>query len=483
MSNEKRVYSLLKSEKISVGRGEDGANLCSIPHNENKEVYNVNSYSFRIAFKSFWKKEYGELLNDKEVQEIISILEVECYESKNKIQRNHRIYTKGRMLIYQLNTDNNTSVRIEDGECEIEETPDFMFYTDRNFKNQVEPDLNVMPEELLPYIRKHFNVKDEDDVILISILIVSSMLGMNFNHPVILIQGEKGSGKSECLKKLEMIIDPKDSGICAYTSNKEAIVLRLSKSYFTCFDNVSFISKAISDLLCSAVTGASDTTRRLYTDTEERIVKLHSIIGITSINGVARSSDLVDRSCLIALSRFEKSEIKTEQSVMASFQKDLPFILGAIFNTIAGVLSDRKKVKARHKIRLADFHEKAIKIGRVLGIEEDKISDILFQNRLDLSLSILESSSIAICLKELMDGVCEYVNTPTECLNELKHIALQKGIDKSTLPKDGSRLTKALILIRDELSEVYGLDFEQKRGKERLYVITNKNLKEELDEE
>ena len=127
--------------------------------------------------------------------------------------------------------------------------------------------------------------------------------------------------------------------------------------------------------------------------------------------------------------------------------------MGAIFNTIAGVLSDRKKVKARHKIRLADFHEKAIKIGRVLGIEEDKISDILFQNRLNLSLSILESSSIAICLKELMADKYEYVNTPTECLNELKHIALQKGIDKSTLPKDGSRLTKAFILIRDELSE------------------------------
>lgn len=83
MSNEKRVYSLLKSEKISVGRGEDGANLCSIPHNENKEVYDIHSFNFRIAFKSFWKKEYGELLNDKEIQEIISIMEVECYESKN----------------------------------------------------------------------------------------------------------------------------------------------------------------------------------------------------------------------------------------------------------------------------------------------------------------------------------------------------------------------------------------------------------------
>lgn len=67
VSNEKRVYSLLKSKKISVGRGEDGTNLCSIPHNENKEVYDIHSSNFRIAFKSFWKKEYGELLNDKEV--------------------------------------------------------------------------------------------------------------------------------------------------------------------------------------------------------------------------------------------------------------------------------------------------------------------------------------------------------------------------------------------------------------------------------
>lgn len=102
---------------------------------------------------------------------------------------------------------------------------------------------------------------------------------------------------------------------------------------------------------------------------------------------------------------------------------------------------------------------------------------------------LLKSKKIAVGKAEDGTYLCsmadkyEYVNTPTECLNELKHIALQKGIDKSTLPKDGSRLTKAFILIRDELSEVYGLDFEQKRGKERLYVITNKNLKEELDEE
>ena len=71
MSNDKRVYRLLKSKKISVGKAEDGTFLCSIPHNGNKEILDIHSSNFRIAFKSFWKKEYGELLNDKEVQEIL----------------------------------------------------------------------------------------------------------------------------------------------------------------------------------------------------------------------------------------------------------------------------------------------------------------------------------------------------------------------------------------------------------------------------
>lgn len=70
MSNDKRLYRLLKSTKIAVGKAEDGTYLCSIPHNGNKEIFNITSSNFRIAFKSFWKKEYGELLNDKEVQEM-----------------------------------------------------------------------------------------------------------------------------------------------------------------------------------------------------------------------------------------------------------------------------------------------------------------------------------------------------------------------------------------------------------------------------
>lgn len=299
MANDKRVADLLETGKITVGQSTDGTYLCSIQSNGNKVAYKIYTKKFELAIKSFWKKRYQEILSDKEVQEILNLIEIECFDSEKKIKLNHRIYAENGLLIYQLNT--NTSVWIEDGECCCVETPEFLFDAGGDFQNQVEPDLTVSAKKLLPYIRKHFNIRNEDDAILLTILIVSSMLGMEFNHPVILIQGEKGSGKSECLKKIEMIVDPKAAGICTYTNSKEAIVLRLSNSYLTCFDNVSYIPKLISDLFCSAVTGACDTTRKLYTDTEERILNLHSIIAMTSINGVARSADLIDRSCLVML--------------------------------------------------------------------------------------------------------------------------------------------------------------------------------------
>ena len=77
-----------------------------------------------------------------------------------------------------------------------------------------------------------------------------------------------------------------------------------------------------------------------------------------------------------------------------------------------------------------------------------------------------------------MKDKIKYVDTPTNCLNDLRMIASKNGIEKTTLPKDGARLTKALILIKDELSGVYGIEFKQKRRKERLYVIRNNNLED-----
>ena len=76
-------------------------------------------------------------------------------------------------------------------------------------------------------------------------------------------------------------------------------------------------------------------------------MNLHSIIAMSCINMVARSSDLIDRICLIKLERLQSEDLKTEDELMESFIEDLPKILGAIFLIINEVLSDTSKVKIK----------------------------------------------------------------------------------------------------------------------------------------
>ena len=482
MSLESKVRKQLESEKLKCSQA-NGTYMCQIVlDNETKHTFNLGSRDLRLALKILWEDSYNDKLSDKEVAEIISILEIECFKSVPIETQYHRVYVQDKKaLIYDLNATKNICVYVADGVCSIEQTPEFIFKRTNNFKNQVEPDFSAEPQELLDYVFKHFNVKSEEDGVLLAVYLVSCLCGMGFNHPCLLIQGEKGSGKSQCLKKIEQIVDPKKSGVCSMPTKKDAIVLRLSNSYMTCWDNVSYIPKSTSDYLCMAVTGASDTDRKLYCNTEERIINLHSIIAITCINVVAKSSDLVDRCCLIKLNRFKESEIRTEEEIMDEFYEDLPRILGAIFNTIAQVMSSNKKVKLKRKVRLADFHEMVVRIGRVLEISKSDISRILFQNRMEMSLDVLEASGVALCLSALMKHRKTYKDTPTNCLNDLKRVALKIGVDVSTLPKDASRLTRAIVPIISELSTVYGIDFSICRETERQYLIVNNNVEDDCE--
>lgn len=479
MSLERKLAKQLESECIKCTQT-DGKYICQIDVNGTKRTFGLGGRELKLALKVLWEESYNDRLSDKEVAEIISILEIECFKSVPIETQYHRVYVQDKKaLIYDLNATKNICVYVAEGVCSIEQTPEFIFKRTNNFKNQVEPDFSAEPQELLDYVFKHFNVKSEEDGVLLAVYLVSCLCGMGFNHPCLLVQGEKGSGKSQCLKKIEQIVDPKKSGVCSMPTKKDAIVLRLSNSYMTCWDNVSYIPKSTSDYLCMAVTGASDTDRKLYCNTEERIINLHSIIAITCINVVAKSSDLVDRCCLIKLNRFKESEIRTEEEIMDEFYEDLPRILGAIFNTIAQVMSSNKKVKLKRKVRLADFHEMVVRIGRVLEISKSDISRILFQNRMEMSLDVLEASGVALCLSALMKHRKTYKDTPTNCLNDLKRVALKIGVDVSTLPKDASRLTRAIVPIISELSTVYGIDFSICRETERQYLIVNNNVEDD----
>ena len=418
---------------------------------------------FELALKQLLLRKYQIKVHRQQYLEIVEYLEILAYGNTLDHALAKRIYNENNnIIVYDLNQDTSTAVWIEDGCCEIVQLEECIFKRTDNYKNQILPDLEASPEELLPLINKHFNLKSREEVELMALYLVSCLWGLELNHPLLVLSGEKGSSKSNTLKKLERIIDPKQSELCGMPKGADGLELRLANSYYVTLDNLSYIRQSTSDTLARSVTGGCITKRKMYSDCQEIILNIKAVVALNGIDVVVKSSDLLERSILIELKKLKPDQIKTEAELQAEFETDLPRILGACFNTLAVALADKSAPAVKERIRMADFNEACLKIGKAIGLTEEHTNLLLKKNQSRVNNQAMDDDMTALCIVELLEIENPYVNAMHGLLYDLKVVAEEEGIDVMCLPKSPSSLSRHLNNIASNLEQEYGITYRKR---------------------
>lgn len=426
---------------------------------EGTKTFPLHSKDFSLTLRAFYKCRFNEYLTDAEAKDIISYLEVIAYENTLSYELSNRIYTDDEQIIYDLNS-NGDVVWVIGGEYSISRSDDLIFKRNQFYRDQIEPKLEQKPEDLLRHVRRHFILKDEGQVKLLALYLASCFCGNSIQHPILYLQGDMGSSKSTSLRKIEKLVDPKNTDLLGIPKGMDGVELRLADSYFVALDNISKISKSLSDILCRAVTGGSVTKRMLYENTREISMKIKALIGITSISMVFSDADILDRTLILNLQRLGE-DIETEQVIWNKFNRDLPYMLGCCFACVAKALEDKNPIKVinNEKIRLYDWEECCIKIGRVLGISDQETAELLLMNKHRVNRETLNESIVAQCLIKFMDGKPSHSSSVEELLNELKKIANENAISEYLLPKTPNHLSRKLNQVQPCLEFEAGISY------------------------
>jgi len=217
---------------------------------------------------------------------------------------------------------------------------------------------------------QYLNIQDSDQ----SLLVVTALICMfveDLAHPVIVLNGEQGSGKTVLSRVLKQIIDPSNVEISHLDNSIQNTQLTLANQWVTAFDNLSGFSNAMSDLYCGVITGQSFQRRRLYTDSELVTFRLRRCLVLNGISGVATRPDLLDRSIIIDMCRLTETESKLEAQMFDSLRHDLPQILGAIFDILVGAMRKHRELTFDFELggRLKDFAAWGFCIAEVMGID------------------------------------------------------------------------------------------------------------------
>lgn len=441
----------------------DGNLWVQVTNKGRTKVIPLMSEEAQMLYKLYYREKEHKMISKKELEDVFEEMQLDAFQNKIDHILESRIYTDDEGVYYNLNDGKGNVVAIEEGKVTIDKLEEVVFKTDKDAKEQELPDLDIDVMELPKLVKKHFPLKSERDVILLSLYLASAFVGKRIAHPVILLNGSPGSGKSWTARLLQEIIDPQNTNLHSVPQNRDDMAIRMNASYLVIWDNMRQLKKDFSDLLAQAVTGGVYTKRQLYSNTEEVKIQLRNLVILTGIDVVATENDVLDRSIIINLSRMESDKIIPENILKKQFEKDKSKFLGACFKLLGIALNDKKKVTIP-KTRLSENFILMVKIGRALGYKDEETASIIWDNRSKANQISLEDNVVAQCVILLMGEVDSYCDSVGNLLLDLQEIAEQNPMYKVNLPTQPNVLSRKLNQARTNLEEEYGIKYEIKNS-------------------
>ncbi|MFB1084383.1 ATP-binding protein [Vibrio diabolicus] len=388
----------------------------------------------------------------------------------------------GTAVILDLCNDKNQVVEIKGGSVQILDTPpasneNVYFTRSDEMLPMVTPvfpegDERVSLNKLRPFI----HTDDRTFFILLGYItyLMSHPKSRGLPYPILMIQGDKGSGKSFfCNNVIRNLIDPVTLEGISLERSSEKFHLSLNCMYMTVFDNLRSLTKAQSDLLCKAATKASAIARTKYTDTGITGFSLHSPMVLNGIHDFVKESDLADRCFRVGLMPMSPEKRRTEQELTAELNDAMPEILGALLALSSKAMAALPDVKVVCSSRMMDFVLWLAAIEKVWSMPEGLLQKAYRANVRELMADGMGDDSLTLALQKLIKKIGKgkvWKGTPSKLLD-----TLQAEENPMYLPKAPGALSTKLFGQESSLN-ANGVYIKKWRGAERMIAVAGHQI-------
>lgn len=439
------------------------------PGGNGSEIMRINSADFKAWLSGKIWKDYNDAATPATITNVVQTLSgVALYEKRQK-ELSVRTSFDGKILWYDCG---GAVLEIDTNGWSINEKPPVKFRRYSHQKDQVLPEDGGSIHDLVPFV----NLKDNDDILLFLVFTVSAFIP-GFPHPILVLHGPQGAGKSTPMRIIKELVDPstiqgvaapKELGQFAQVANHHSVLM---------FDNLSGMPTWLSDALARASTGDGFSKRALYTDDDDIVFRIQKVIMLNGINQVITKADLLDRSILLSVKRIETSQRIPEDEFWRNFNELRPTILGSIFNVISKAIKIYPTVQLEELPRMADFAKWGYAISEAMGCKGSDFVTAYSKNIDKQNEEAIEASPVAQAVIEFMSDKPEWSDTAANLLQQLNRISTFNDLKSSILwPKDPQWLSKRLNEIEPNLQSRSIFFTKYIHDSQRIIHLVNSNL-------
>jgi hypothetical protein len=286
-------------------------------------------------------------------------------------------------------------------------------------------------------LRQLVNLSESDFRLLVGWLVAAFF--PNIPHPVLVIMGPQGTGKSTVERFVAQLVDPSPAPLRSAPRSDKDFAVAANSSYCIPFDNMSGITDRQSDLFCRAATGDAHVSRSLYTNSDVSVMQYKRLMILNGIDPGVVQGDLVDRSLFLELSPFEDRERRLDQELHREFKQVHPEVLGALFDLTAMTLMTLDSLHLDALPRMADFAQILAALDEIKGWSTYHLYRQKIQGA---RIDSIDSDPVAVAIVELLDRQGPFTGTAGTLLAKLDAPSI--GTSWPSTPKDlSNRLKRA----------------------------------------
>ncbi len=396
-SADQVVQLIMNNPEIKLFKNQNEEAYIMYPVKQWVEYYPIGSGVVKNWIGRLYFETYGKVVKNDAIKNAITTLEGIALYQGDEYNLQNRVNRNLDDIYYSLSNKQWEAVEITKDGWKIVSTTPVLFNRYAHQNAQVYPTVNGDAKKIFDFV----NVKNEEHKILFLILLVSSFIP-GIDHPILYIYGSQGAAKSTTSRLLKEIIDPSSILVSELPKDTRELAQILFHHWYINFDNVSYLSSELSDLLSRTVTGTGFSKRKLYSDDDDVFYSFKRCVCINGINLVAYKADLLDRSILVQLERVPKDKRKYAEQLNKEFKDALPGILGGIFDTLSAASKLYQTVNIKEVPRMADYARWGYAIAEVLGYGGEEFIRIYTKNAELQHDEVINNSVVGTFILKLM---------------------------------------------------------------------------------
>lgn len=358
------------------------------------EHWPVRSRDFRIWLSGQFYRETGQAISGTAIEDGLRIMEARAINDGPRCEPFIRVGRAGGNLYLDLADEKWRAVEISAEGWAVVERPTVRFLRTPAMRPLPPPEQGGMVEGLRPFL----NTSDDDAKLIIAWLV--ACLRDRGPYPLLVMNGEQGSGKSILSRMIRSLIDPSAPQIRALPTDERDIVISASNSYVLCFDNLSGLSGPLSDALCRLSTGGGFATRALHTNAEEMIFEAMRPILLNGIPQLADRADLSSRAITVHLRTIGAGERRAEDDLWPAFEAARPGILAGMLDGASAALRGINSVALPRLPRMADFAKWVTAAESGLGWEPETFLPLYETNMRAVEAGAFEADMVAVAIRD-----------------------------------------------------------------------------------